>query len=141
MHPHTVINVDMIIHATENISKFLNVFEDVFGVSEKYFTKQNLYGHFDNPIILLNLKLTKKNATDFFKKLVSKIPLDIIDSLVNDIENRVEDSTLHFRLDKEEFVKKNFIMAEKNAIKIRIYTPIYSKKEIPEIFSELLRPN
>lgn len=141
MHPHTVINVDMIIHATENISKFLNVFEDVFGVSEKHFTKQNLYGHFDNPIILLNLKLTKNNATDFFKKLVSKIPLDIIDSLVNDIENRVEDSTLHFRLDKEEFVKKNFIMAEKNAIKIRIYTPIYSKKEIPEIFSELLRPN
>ncbi len=141
MAPHTVINVDMIIHATENISKFLIVFEDVFGVSEKNFTKQNLYGHFDNPIILLNLKLTKKNATDFFKKLVSKIPLNIIDYLVNDIENRVEDSTLHFRLDKEEFVKKNFILAEKNAIKIKIYTPIYSKKEIPEIFSELLRPN
>ncbi len=141
MSTGTEITVDMIIHATENISKFFQVFEDVFGINEQNFTIQNLVGHFNNPIILLNLKLTKKPAKEFIEKLVSKIPSDTIDYLINDIENRVEDSTLHFRLDKEEFVKKNFILTEKNAVKIKIYTPVYSKKEIPQIFSKLLHSN
>lgn len=141
MSTRTEITVDMIIHATEDISKFFRVFENVFGINEKNFTKQNLVGHFDNPIILLNLKLTKKSAKEFIEKLVSKIPAGTIENILNDIENRVEDSTLHFRLDKEEFVKEKFILTEKNPVKIKIFTPIFSKKEISQIFSELLRPN
>ena len=83
----------------------------------------------------------KKDARKFIEKLVSKISSTTLEYLIDDIENRVEDSTLHFRLDKEEFVRKKFILSEKNAVKIKIYTPIYSKKEIPQIFSDLLHPN
>ncbi len=133
------VTIDVIIHATEDPSKFFDAFEEIFGLKQEEFTIQHLTGHFDNPITLLDAKISKKKAAEFVKTLVSKISPDQIDYILESIDERLENSTLYLRLDKEEFVNGNFAIQEKNSIKLKIYTPIYKKTEIVKTYSNLLK--
>ncbi len=93
------VTIDVIIHATEDISKFFNIFEEIFGLKKEEFSLQNLTGHFDNPITLLNAKITKKSANNFVNILVSKMSQEQIEQIIENIEERLENSNLHLRLD------------------------------------------
>lgn len=132
------ITIDVIVHATEDIEKFYEAFEEIFNLKKEEFTIQNLSGHFDNPIIILGTKLVKKNGRNFLKTLISKLPKAELDYLIKDIENRIDDSSLHIRISKQQFIKRRLEIEEKNAIKIKIYTPVYVKKEIVESYTEML---
>ena len=88
---------------------------------------------------MLGIKLTKKNSLNFLKTLISKLPKDHQDSLVDDIENRVDDTSLHIRLAKQEFVNGRLKIDEKNAIKIKVYIPVYVKKEIIKAYTDMLK--
>ena len=133
------VTIEIIIHATEDISKFFNIFEEMFGLKKEEFSLQNLSGHFDNPITLLNTKITKKSANNFVNTLVSKISPEQIEHIIENIEERLENSKLHLRLDKEEFVNGKLIIQEKNSVKLKIYTPIYRKTETVETYTNLLK--
>ncbi len=133
------VTIEVIIHATEDISKFFNIFEEIFGLKKEEFSSQNLTGHFDNPITLLNAKITKKSANNFVNTLVSKISPDQIEQIIENIEERLENSNLHLRLDKEEFVNGKLVIQEKNSVKLKIYTPIYIKTETVETYTNLLK--
>lgn len=133
------ITVDVIIHATEDINKFYDAFEEIFNLKKENFTSQNLTGHFNNPIIMLGMKLTKKNSFNFLKTLVSKLPKVHQDTLIEDIENRIDDTSLHIRLAKQEFVNGRLEIEEKNAIKIKVYIPVYVKKEIVKAYTDMLK--
>ena len=132
------ISIDLIVHATENPNKFFDGFKEIFGIEQNNFSVQNLMGHFDNPIIFLSAKILKKDAKKFIEKFVAKIPRGQIEQLIAEIEQRVQNSTLHVRLDKQEFVKGKLSIGIKNVIKLKIYTPIYNKKNTEKIYSELL---
>ena len=133
------VTIEIIIHATEDISKFFNIFEEMFGLKKEEFSLQNLSGHFDNPITLLNTKITKKSANNFVNTLVSKISQDQIEQIIENIEERLENSNLHLRLDKEEFVNGKLVIQEKNSVKLKIYTPIYRKTETVKTYTNLLK--
>lgn len=133
------VTIDVIVHATEDIEKFYEAFEDIFNLKKEEFTIQNLSGHFDNPIIILGTKLVKKSGRNFLKTLISKLPKGELDYLIKDIKNRIDDSSLHIRISKQQFIKRRLEIDEKNAIKIKIYTPVYVKKEIAESYTEMLR--
>ncbi|AJM93370.1 RNA-binding domain-containing protein [Nitrosopumilus piranensis] len=132
------ITIDVIIHATEDISKIFQAFE-VLELKEDDFTINETAGHFDNPIMLLNAKIIKKQALNFIKKLVELLPSEQIDELINDIEERTVDSRFHMRLDKQELVKGNITVSEKDTIKIKIHTPIYNKKNTIKTFTEIFQ--
>lgn len=134
------VTIDVIIHATEDPSKFFDVFEEMFGLKKEEFSVQNVKGHFDNPITLLNAKISKKQAVDFVKSLLSKMSPDQIDYILETIEERLENSNLYLRLDKEEFVNGKLVIQEKNSVKLKIYTPVYKKTEIVKTYSNLLNP-
>ncbi len=133
------ITIDVIIHATEDINKFYESFEEIFNLKRDDFVMQNLTGHFNNPIIMLGIKLTKKNSLNFLKTLISKLPKDHQDALMDDIENRIDDTSLHVRLAKQEFVNGRLKLDEKNAIKIKVYIPVYVKKEIIKAYTDMLK--
>ncbi len=134
------VTIDVIIHATEDPSKFFDAFEEMFGLKKEEFSIQNVKGHFDNPITLLNAKISKKQAVDFVKSLLSKMSPDQIDYILETIEERLENSNLYLRLDKEEFVNGKLVIQEKNSVKLKIYTPVYKKTEIVKTYSNLLNP-
>ncbi len=133
------VTIDVIIHATEDISKFLKSFEEIFELKEGDFTVNQTTGHFENPITVLNAKIEKNQAQKFVEKLVESLSNDQIKELVEEIEERTVDSRFHIRLDKQEFIKGNLMFKEKDAIKVKIHTPIYNKKDTVKIFSKIFQ--
>lgn len=131
------VSIDVIIHATEDLSKFYKAFEDMFGIKEDVFSVQNLVGHYDNPITMISTKITKKMVKQFMKNFVEKLSASQIKEIIEELDIRMSNSTLHLRLDKQEFVRGNIKLNEKDPIKLKIYTPIYSKKDTEKIFREL----
>ena len=133
------VTIDVIIHATEDISKIYQSFEKLLDLKEENFTIHETTGHYDNPIILLNAKIVKKEAQNFMKKLLGLLSIEQINELVEEIEERTVDSRFHMRLDKQELLKGNLAFREKDTIKIKIYTPIYNKKNTVKTFTEIFQ--
>lgn len=138
MNDKVEITIDAIIHATEDISKIFQSF-DILGLKEEDFTINETTGHFDNPILMLNAKIVKKQALSFLKRLVELLPSEQVERLVDEIEERTVDSRFHMRLDKQELVKGNITVSEKDTIKLKIHTPIYNKKDTIKIFTEIFQ--
>ncbi len=133
------VTIDVIIHATEDISKFLKSFEEIFEIKKEDFISKQTTGHFDNPIIILNTKIEKDQAQKFVEKLIKSLSNDQIKELIGEIEERTVDSRFHIRLDKQEFIKGKIEFKEKDSIKVKIHTPIYNKKETVKIFSKIFQ--
>jgi len=132
------ITIEIIAHATENVDKILNPFLEEFGIAEDEFTKQNLTGHFENPIILLRAKIKKNNARKFLEKIIAKISEDEFSKIIDDIESHLEDSTLHLRFGKQDLIRGKLTIQEKDAIKFKIFTPMYTKTDIAKNYVTLL---
>ena len=141
MARNTVVKIDLILHATEDFQKIADPLNDLFAIEREEITKQELSGHFGNPILMLHVEIKKKRATQFIKKLVSLIPRDVMLELLTNIEERIFESSLYMRFSKQNLVKKILTLEEKDPIRIAIYTPIYVKKEIPDTYRKLLNEN
>ena len=133
------ITIDVIIHATEDISKILQPFDEILEIKEEEFTSIETTGYFENPIIILSVKLQKKQGQNFIKKMLELLPINQINELIEEIEERTIDSRFHLRLDKQELVKGKLIISEKDTVKIKIHTPIYNKKDTVKIFTEIFQ--
>ena len=133
------ITIDVIVHATEDISKIFQSFYDILEIEEESFAITETTGYYENPIIILNTKLVKKQAKAFMKKFLKLLSNDQINQLIEEIEERTADSKFHLRLDKQELVKGIIVLSEKDTIKIKIHTPIYNKKESIRKFSEVFQ--
>ena len=132
------ITIEVIVHATEDDEKILKAFFKQFNISKDEFSRQNLTGHFENPITLLRAKIKKNNARNFLQSLISKIPDDQISEIIEDIENHIQDSTLFLRFGKQDLIKGKMIVQEKDAVKFKIFTPIYKKEDIVKNYVKLL---
>ncbi len=133
------VTIDVIVHATEDISKIFQSFEELLDLKEENFTIHETTGHFDNPITLLNAKIVKKEAQNFMKKLLKLLSIEQINELIEEIEERTVDSRFHMRLDKQELIKGNLTFRGKETIKIKIHTPIYNKKNMVKTFTEIFQ--
>jgi len=132
------ITIEIIVHATEDVEKILKAFFEQFNISEDEFSRQNLTGHFENPITLLRAKIKKNDARNFLQRILSKIPEDQISEIIKEIENHIQDSTLYLRFGKQDLIKGKMIVREKDAVKFKIFTPIYKKNDIVENYVKLL---
>ena len=133
------ITIDVIVHATEDISKIFQSFNDILEIEEKSFAITETTGYYENPIIMLNAKLVKKQAKSFMEKFLKLLSKNQINQLIEEIEERIANSKFHLRLDKQELIKGVVVLSEKDTIKIRIHTPIYNKKESIRKFSEVFQ--
>ncbi len=133
------VTIDVIVHATEDISKIFQSFEKLLNLKEEDFTIHETLGHFENPITMLKAKIVKKQAQSFIKKLLELLSVEQINQLTKEIEERTVDSRFHMRLDKQELIKGNLIIREKDTIKLKINTPIYNKKDTVKTFTEIFQ--
>jgi len=133
------ITIDVIVHATEDISKILQSFDEILEIKEEEFTSIETTGYFENPIIILSAKLVKKQGQNFIKKMIELLPINQINELIEEIEERTIDSRFHLRLDKQELVQGKLIISEKDTVKVKIHTPIYNKKDTVKIFTEIFQ--
>ena len=141
MTKNIVAKIDLILHATEDFQKIAEPLNDLFAIEKDDVTKQELSGHFGNPILMLHVEIKKKKAAQFIKKLVSLVPRDIMIELLRNIEEQIFESSLYMRFSKQNLVKKILTLEEKDPMRIAIYTPIYVKKETPDTYRKLLNEN
>ena len=132
------LTIDVIIHATEDVRKFLDTFQELFGLEEEDFSISHVTGHYDNPIIMLHSKISKKPAQEFLKKFLELVDNAQKNEIIHDIEERTENSTLHIRFDKQDFVQEKISFKEQDAIRLKIHTPVYNKKETVKVFRDLI---
>jgi RNA binding exosome subunit len=133
------ITIDVIIHATEDISKIFQSFEEILDVKEEDFTIEETMGHYENPIIVLNTKIVKKQARNFMNKLLELLSAEQVNDLIEEIDERTVDSKFHMRFDKQELIRGNLVIKEKDTVKLKIHTPIYNKKNTVKIFTEIFQ--
>ena len=133
------VTIEIIIHATEDVKKILDSFEEFFGIQEKEFSKSNLTGHFENPITMLNAKITKKKAEKFLEILTSNLPKYQLEEVKDNLENRIQNSKLYLRLGKQDLLRGSLSLQEKDVIKLKIFTPIYNKKDTLKNYVDLLK--
>jgi len=141
MARNIVAKIDLILHATEDFQKIVESLNDLFAIEKEEIAKQELSGHFGNPILMLHVEVKKKRADQVIKKLVSLIPREIMSELLTNIEERIFESSMYIRFSKQNLVKKILTLEEKDPIRIAIYTPTYVKKEIPDTYRKLLNQN
>ena len=132
------ITIEVIAHATEDVDIILESFFENLEIEQDSFSKEDLTGHFDNPIMILRAKFKKKEARKIVEKMVKKIPENDFSQIVQNIENRIQNSTLHLRFGKQSLIKGRLIPQEKDAIKMKIFTPSYKKDKTVENYVKLL---
>lgn len=131
------ISIDVIVHATEDISKFFESFKEMFGLDEESFSISQVTGHFENPIAIIRAKITKKLASQFLENFLKLLSAVQIKEIIREIDERTEHSTFHLRLDKQRFIQGRIAFNEKESIRLKIHTPIYNKKDTTKIFTEI----
>ena len=129
--------MDAIVHATEDISKIFQAFEEMFGLNDKEFSVRYTTGHYANPIIMLNIKLVKKRAANFIEKFLECLSKEQLNQMTDEIEERTVDSKYHIRMDKQELINGKIVFKEKDSIKLKIHTPVYNKKDTVKTFSKI----
>jgi len=133
------IEVELIAHATEDIAKIFQSFEEILEIKEDEFTVKETTGHYENPIKILKAKIVKKQAQKLIKILISILSQDQVNKLIEEIEERTIDSRLHMRLDKQDLISGKLTFTEKEPIKFKIYTPVYNKKDTLKSFTEIFQ--
>lgn len=132
------ITINVIVHATEDILKIFQSFE-VLDIKKEEFTMNETIGHYENPIVILNAKIVKKQAQNFIRKLNELLPTEQVNKLIEEIEERTVDSRFHMRIDKQELMNGNLRVKDNDTIQIKIHTPIYNKKDTVKIFTEIFQ--
>lgn len=132
------IEIQVISHATEDPHKILGAFKEMFGIDEDDFSVKELTGHFDNPIILMQCRLKKKKSKNFVKSLVAAIPKSEMDLLIDTLEERCDESALFLRVSKQDLIRGKVVLDGEDPVKVRIFTPSYSRRDIAKVYSEIL---
>lgn len=131
------ITIDVIVHATEDGSKFLDAFEEFFGLPREEFSAEGASGYYDNPITVLSARLGKDPARSFLGALLGRMSESQREEMAGEITQRMSGSRFHLRLGKQEFLNGVLRFQEQDAIRLKIYTPVYNKKETVERFRKI----
>jgi len=73
MTKNIVAKIDLILHATEDFQKIAEPLNDLFAIEKEDVIKQDLSGHFGNPILMLHVEVKKKRADQLSKNFFSLV--------------------------------------------------------------------
>ncbi|BFI75167.1 RNA-binding domain-containing protein [Sulfurisphaera ohwakuensis] len=106
-------NLSIIIfcHETENKDKILVALGDFFGSILKFseLIETKAEGHYGNSIEIIEYKLSGKNATEVANKIFNSFDYADLILLLSTLDERMEGSKLHLRIDKQRFIAEKKI--------------------------------
>ena len=133
------VEINLILHATENEKKILEKLENVFHIEQKKIQIEEIPGHFNNPILLISSKLKKKSAENFVRVFFSKMKKTDYQEIFDNVEEYVISSGLSLRVSKQKLISEILTISKEDAIKININTPVYVKNKTKKIYQELMK--
>lgn len=128
------LDIRFFVHATENPNK---VFEAVHHllpsdyVDDIVFKKDNLKGHYGNPISLFGTRIKKKEIIEAVVKALSS-GLSELDkeTLLREIDLHVKKGSLYIRLDKQAAFQSEFKLCSADPIRVHIR---FKKRKLEDI--------
>jgi len=138
MSPKVSLIIEIILHATEDLNKIEKSLENIFDISSKEFEKEEIVGHFGNPITILKAKISKNNAKKLISILISKISNDDLETLESELDEMNKNYGLQIRISKQDLIRGKISFGKSDSVKLTITTPVYKKNEIAKIYREIL---
>ena len=138
MSPKVSLIIEIILHATEDVNKIEKSLQNIFDINPEDLEKEEMTGHFGNPITILKTKISKNNTKKLISTLISKISNDDIDVLEQKIDEMNTNSGLEIRISKQDLIRGKISFGKKDSVKLTITTPVYKKNEIGKIYREIL---
>jgi len=137
MQPKVILTIEIILHATEDITKIEKSLSETLEINPE-FAKEEMLGHFGNPITILKAKIPNNDTSKLINKLMSKISDDDLDILDQELDKMKKNSGLQIRLSKQDLIRGRISFEKKDSVKLIITTPVYKKNEIGRIYREIL---
>jgi RNA-binding protein len=138
-YPIAYVEIRVFSHATEDMAKVEAAVRNTLpeALAENLaFTKLSLIGHYGNPIVLLEAKLTDKVLLpQTLQKLASGLSALDKDQLNSEVKQHIEKHNLYLRLDKQ----NAFLGTLKTATNDPIHIKIHFKNKTPEQIMDICR--
>ncbi|RLF93852.1 exosome protein [Thermococci archaeon] len=108
------IEIESFCHATEDEKKVLEALKNL---TDAKFEKNNVVGHYGNPIKIYKVKITRKKDINDFLTLFNKIDKNILEP----IEERIDEKgRFYLRLDKQSLYSGKFVIDNEGDVHIII---------------------
>ena len=108
------IEIESFCHATEDEKKVLGALKNL---TDAKFEKNNVVGHYGNPIKIYKVKITRKKDINDFLTLFNKIDKNILEP----IEERIDEKgRFYLRLDKQSLYSGKFVIDNEGDVHIII---------------------
>ncbi len=128
------VDVRFFAHATENLDKVFEAGRHLFPpdyVDDIVFKKNNLKGHYGNPIVIFETRIKEKEIIEGIVKVLSS-GLSRLDKemLLREIDLHVKKNSLYIRLDKQAAFQGEFKLCSADPIRVRIR---FKKRKLEDI--------
>lgn len=130
--------LEIILHATEDLTKIEKSLNDTFDTNFGQFEKEEIDGHFGNPITILKTKIAKNDTKKIISILISKISSDDLEILEKKLDEMDKNYGLQIRINKQDLIRGKILFGKNDSIKLTINTPVYKKSDIGKIYREIL---
>jgi RNA binding exosome subunit len=127
------IEVSFILHSSEDHDRVLNTISTVLYINSNLFKIQDLEGHFKNKIKLFSTKLLGVEATKIIKLVLESLTESDKKIIIDDLSLYIdENNAFHIRINKQRILQGEFILSNKDPIKIKFKLNNKSQKPISE---------
>ena len=138
MQLKVILTIEIILHATEDITKIQKSLLDIFNINLEDYEREEMTGHFGNRIIVLKARISKNNTKKIISILISKISNDDLAILEQKLDEMETNSGLDIRISKQDLICGRISFGKRDSIKLTITTPVYKKIDIGKIYREIL---
>lgn len=133
------VTMDVIVHATEDAGRIYGAFEETFGINRDAFKARKAEGHFDNPILMLRVRVSNDAAARVLERISSGLSRRERDEVADTLGERASGSGLYLRIGKQELVRGRIVLEEEDAVRIRIHRASYAKGDAVAQYADLLK--
>jgi len=135
------IDIRFFAHATEDLDKVIEAVQNVLPadyVDDIIFSRDNLQGHYGNPISLFETRIKKKEIVQAVVEIFSS-QLEESDkkALHEEIDLHVQKGSLYVRLDKQAALQGEFKLCTTDAIRLRIRFKKAKTEDVVKMCQEL----
>ena len=131
-------SVGVILHATEAEPLYRAAFESVLGIGGGCVRVSAAEGHYGNPIRIVSAEARAAGAARVAASVAGAMRPADVGRVCDDIGLHASGAGLHLRFDKQEFVQGRLLLSGSEAVRVRMYVPVYKGGSIEEAYIGLL---
>ncbi|MFQ5921023.1 MAG: RNA-binding domain-containing protein [Nitrososphaerales archaeon] len=115
--------LELVIHATEDMQKILSTVESVIGIKPEEFAVGSIGGYFGNEIKLLKASLGGEHATDLAYEIAKRMSGADREHMRDNFDLYLDEkNSLHVRISKQALFEGRIVLSQADSLKIRFKT-------------------